>query len=155
MRRTMVIVAIGLALAALALSQVPRMRASQSSGTEQGVRQVLETHHQAVLSRDIATLERIWGDEYTYTDINGNFLTKAQRIANIQSGATRVDSLNDEEEVTVRLYGNVAVALSHFGLQGQYSGQGTSGAIRSLHVWVNREGQWQLVAHQATRVAEP
>ncbi len=155
MRRTMVIAAIGLALAALALSQVPRMRASQSRGTEQAVRQMVQTHREAVLNRDIATLERIWGDEYTYTDINGNFLTKAQRIANIQSGATRVDTLNDEEEVTVRLYGNVAVALSHFGLQGQYSGQGTQGRLRSLHVWVNRAGQWQLVAQQATRAAEP
>ena len=155
MRRIMVIAAIVLALAVLALSQVPRMRASQSSGTEQGVRQVLETHHQAVLNRDIATLERIWGDEYTYTDINGNFLTKAQRIANIQSGATRINTSVLEEDHTVRMYGNVAVVQSYFTLQGQYSGQGTQGRLRSLHVWVNREGQWQLVAQQATRAAEP
>ncbi len=155
MRRTMAIAAVVLALAALALSQVPRMWASQSRGTEQEVRQMVQTHRQAVQERDIATLERIWGDEYTYTDVNGNFLTKAQRIANIQSGATRINTSVPEEDHTVHMYGNVAVVQSYFTLQGQYSGQGTSGAIRSLHVWVKRQGQWQLVAHQATRVAEP
>jgi len=77
-------------------------------------------------------------------------LTKAQRLANAKSGATTLDSINEEENITVRVYQNSAVATSRVTIKGQYGGQLTSGQYRSTHVWVKRPAGWQLVSNQLT-----
>jgi hypothetical protein len=77
-------------------------------------------------------------------------LTKTERLANIKSGATTLDSINQEENVTVRVYQNSAVVISRVTLKGQYSGQPISGQYRSILVWVKGVGGWQLVSNQLT-----
>jgi ketosteroid isomerase-like protein len=80
-------------------------------------------------------------------------LTKAQRLANLRSGATTLESINEEEKPTVRVYQNSAVATSRVTLKGQYSGQPVSGQYRSTLVWVKAPNGWQLVANQLTPLA--
>ncbi len=53
--------------------------------------------------------------------------TKAQRLADIQSGATRFDSLEASDR-TVRVYGDAAVMTSLTTMKGQYGGQGPAGS---------------------------
>jgi len=77
-------------------------------------------------------------------------LTKTERLANIKSGATTLDSINEEENVVVRVYQNSAVTTSRVTLKGQYSGQPISGDYRSTLVWVKGPGGWQLVSNQLT-----
>jgi len=67
--------------------------------------------------------------------------------------ATSLDSISEEEDMKVRVYGNVAVATSRVTIKGQYSGKQTSGQYRSIHVWVKAAAGWQLVANQITPVA--
>jgi ketosteroid isomerase-like protein len=77
-------------------------------------------------------------------------LAKTERLANIKSGATTLDSINEEENVTVRVYQNSAVTTSRVTLKGQYNGQPISGEYRSILVWVKGSGGWQLVSNQLT-----
>ena len=67
--------------------------------------------------------------------------------------ATSLDSISEEEDMKVRVYGNVAVATSRVTIKGQYSGKQTSGQYRSIHVWVKGAAGWRLVANQITPVA--
>jgi ketosteroid isomerase-like protein len=71
-------------------------------------------------------------------------------VSKIKSGATTLDSINEEENVTVRMYQNSAVTTSCVTLKGQYSGQPISGEYRSTLVWVKGSGGWQLVSNQLT-----
>jgi len=80
----------------------------------------------------------------------GDVVTKTERLANIKSGATTLDSINQKENVSVRIYQNSAVATSRVPLKGQYSGQPISGQYRSILVWVKGSGGWQLVSNQLT-----
>ena len=106
-----------------------------------------------MLQRDIPALEKIWADDYVFVNASGEVLTKAQRLVNAKSGATTLDSIKEEESITVRVYQSSAVATSRVTIKGQYSGQPTTGQYRSTHVWVKGSEGWQLVSNQLTALA--
>jgi ketosteroid isomerase-like protein len=120
---------------------------------EQEVRQRIQTYRSALLRRDISTLEKIWADDYVFVNASGEVLTKAQRLSNLKSGATSLDSINEEENITVRVYQNSAVVTSRVTLKGQYSGKPIGGDYRSTLVWVKGPAGWQLVSNQLTALA--
>jgi ketosteroid isomerase-like protein len=111
---------------------------------------MIEKYRTAILQRDVATLEKIWADDYVFVNAAGGVLTKTDRLANVKSGATTLDSINQEENVTVRVYQSSAVATSRVTLKGQYSGEPISGEYRSTLVWVKGPGGWQFVSNQLT-----
>ena len=73
---------------------------------------MIEKYRTAILQRDIATLEKIWADDYVFVNAAGDVLAKTERLANIKSGTTTLDSINEEENVIVRVYQNSAVTTS-------------------------------------------
>src|SRR5436305_6782594 len=149
MKRFISHLTINIALVSFAIGQSPT--AQQPANTsEQEVRQMIEKHRTAILERDIPALEKIWADDYVFVNAAGDVLAKTQRLANIKSGATTLDSIKNEENVAVRVYQNSAVATSRVTLKGQYSGQPISGEYRSILVWVKGSGGWQLVSNQLT-----
>ena len=136
----------------MALGQAAVPTTSQTSEAEREVKQMIKEYRQALLKRDVAALERIWADDYTFINASGKLLSKAERLANLKSGATALETIKSEGEPVVRVYGDAAVAVSRVTLAGRYSGRATSGAFRSMHVWAKRQGHWQLVANQQTRI---
>ena len=120
------------------------------------VKEMIVKYHEALMWRDVVALDRIWSDDYLFTNVDGELLTKAQRIAHLKSGALEFESVYaNEGEFNLRVYEDMVVANFPVILKGQYSGKKISGQFRSLHVWVRRGGRWQLVAHQITRIAQP
>jgi ketosteroid isomerase-like protein len=150
MKRFISHLAINMALLSFAFGQSPTAQQPANSTSEQEIRQMVEKYRTAILQRDIATLEKIWADDYVFVNAAGDVLTKKERLANVKSGATALDSINEEENVTVRVYQNSAVVTSRVTLKGQYSGQAISGEYRSTLVWVKGPGGWQLVSNQLT-----
>ena len=141
MNRRIPHLAISMAMLSLALGQSAAQADSENSKSEQEVRQAIEKYRTALL---------IWADDYIFVNASGEVLTKAQRLANAKSGATTLDSINEEENINVRVYQNSAVATSRVTIKGQYAGQPTSGQYRSTHVWVKGTAGWQLVSNQLT-----
>ena len=74
-----------------------------------------EKYRTVILQRDITTLEKIWADDYVFVNAAGNVLAKTERLANTKSGATTLDSIQREENITVRVYQNSAEATSRVG----------------------------------------
>ena len=142
-----------LTVALLSVGRQQSVAQGADTAAEQEVRQTIEKYRTALLQKDAATLERIWADDYTFTNGAGETHSKAERLANLKSGATSLDSISEEEDMKVRVYGNVAVATSRVTIKGQYSGKQTSGQYRSIQVWVKGAAGWQLVANQITPVA--
>ena len=153
MKRCIPHLVITMALMSFAFGQSTTQQESKDSKTEKEVRQMIGKYRTALLQRDIATLEKIWADDYVFVNASGDVLTKAQRLANAKSGATTLDSIREEENITVRVYENSAVATSRVTIKGQYSGQPTSGQYRSTHVWVKDSEGWQLVSNQLTALS--
>ena len=147
MKRCISYLTISMALLSFAVGQSATPPDSENSKSKQEVRQ---EYRAALLQRDVPTLEKIWADDYIFVNASGEVLTKAQRLANAKSGATTLDSINEEENITVRVYQNSAVATSRVTIKWQYGGQPTSGQYRSTHVWVKGPAGWQLVSNQLT-----
>ena len=145
--------AIAIVLLSFASGQSATQQESQNTKSQQEVRKAIEKYRTALLQRDIPALEKIWADDYVFVNASGDVLTKAQRLANVKSGATTLDSIKEEEEIIVRVYQNSAVATSRVTIKGQYGGQSTSGQYRSTHVWVKGSTGWQLVSNQLTTLA--
>src|SRR5262249_3557 len=124
-----------------------------SATVEKEVRDTLEKYRKALVEHDVATLTRIWADDYTFINGTGEILTKDQRLANQRSGATSLDSITLGGDVKVRVYGDdAAISTSRVTIKGKYSGKEASGDYQSMTVWVKRPTGWQLVANQITPI---
>ena len=70
----------------------------------------------ALMKGDTAALERIWADDYTFINASGVVVTKAERLANLKSGATNLDTIEMDPNMKIRALGLAS------GLQPDYSG---------------------------------
>ena len=132
----------------------PKAEKVSTSNAELEVSQLADQYIAALKDKDMKALESIWGDDLTFINPGGVVLTKAQRLADIQSGANRFDSLEASDR-TVRVYGDVAVMTSLTTMKGQYGGQEASGQYRVTNVFAKRAGAWQIVSLQMTPIATP
>ncbi len=156
MKRIIAIAALLAAASSFAVSQSPDKQTkpagdkAASVGVEQELARLTDQYIAALKGKDAAALDRLWGDDLTFITPGGAVQTKAQRLADIQSGATRFDTL-DAGERAFRVYGDAAVMTTLTTVKGQYNGQEASGQYRVTQVWVRRGGGWQIVAIQMTR----
>ena len=116
------------------------------------LRAALKSYRQALVKKDYPTLEKVWLSDYTFIDGHGRLLTKADRLADLKSSATKLDSINHEQEPEVRIHGDVGIILSTVTLVGRYGGKEVSGDFRSTHVWRLVDGVWRLQMNQLTMV---
>ena len=112
----------------------------------------MEDYKQFILDCNVGELDRLWTDDYTFINPQGAIATKAQRLANFSSGNTDVAIIDSEREITVRIYGDMAVVQNLSTLHGQFNGVPTDTDLRGTFVWVRRGGRWQLLTNQLTAV---
>jgi ketosteroid isomerase-like protein len=138
----------------LALSQTGS--STDTKTAEQEVRQMIEQYRTALMKGDTAALDRMWADDYTFINASGAVVTKAERLANLKSGATNLGTIEMDPNMKIRVYGgDVAIAINQVTLKGQYSGKATSGQFQSSIVFAKMPTGWQLVCNQITPVTSP
>src|SRR5437867_11601373 len=120
-----------LTVALLSFGRQQSVAQGADAAAEQEVRQAIKKYRTALVQRDAATLERIWDDDYTFTNGAGETHSKAERLANLKFGATSLDSISEEEDMKVRVYGYVAVATIRVTINMKYIGKQASGQYHS------------------------
>jgi ketosteroid isomerase-like protein len=125
---------------------------AKGSPRERAVLAAMEQYKQAILDSDTAELADIWSENYTLINPQGLLVTREERLANIGSGNTNVQIIDNEREITVRLYGDAAIVQNLSTLRGTFSGAPTDTDLRGTFVWVRRDGRWRLVTNQLTAV---
>jgi hypothetical protein len=110
---------------------------------------------EAGLRGDTAVLERILADDFIGNSPTG-VATKAQNIAEAKTNAPNITNATYvADEYTVRfLDPNTAVMTHHAVEKGLNKGKEYNDQHRSIHVWVKRDGRWQVVASQATPIPQ-
>lgn len=103
---------------------------------------------QAAVKQDASGLQRFLADDLQYAHAGGQTQTKEQYIAAVTKGPARYESFTFSD-VNVKFYGKVAVltGFCDVKLVGQDSFR-----VRTLQVYVDNGGQWQMAAHQSTRM---
>jgi hypothetical protein len=109
----------------------------------------------AGLKGDSAVLERILADDFIGNSPTG-VATKAQNIAEAKTNAPNITNATYvADEYTVRfLDPNTAVMTHRATEKGLNKGKEYNDQHRSIHVWVKRDGRWQVVASQATPIPQ-
>ncbi len=105
----------------------------------------------AVQHQDAGKIDRLQAAEYLFTDPAGQVWTKSRELDTIKSGDLAIDSF-ELSEMKVRLYDSTAVVTLRMVWHGQFRGSDISGPQRMTDVFVKRDGRWQCVASQATRI---
>jgi len=138
-------------LALFALVTLPLFAATKA---EDDLHASLLAYRQALVKKDLAALEKIWTDDYTFIDAHGRVLTKADRLADLRSSATSLDTIRHEEPPRVRVHGDIGILTSDVTITGRYGGKEVSGQFRSTHIWILAGGRWQLMMNQLTPIAK-
>jgi len=106
----------------------------------------------ALVGRDTESLARIMARDCTFTyPLEGD--GTEQFIADVASGDLKVEAMV-RENVEVRVFGKTAVLTGVDTATWIYKGHAISGYYRSIHVYAERDGRWQLVAIQACPISQ-
>ena len=105
----------------------------------------------ALSKADLPALNRILADDHSVITKDGTVITKAQELAIYGSGESS-NVLSDFDPVKVRVFGAVAVVIGGHKEKSQYHGKDTSGHYRWTDIFAKRNGRWQAIASQLTRV---
>ena len=97
----------------------------------------------AELRGDKEFVGRVVADDYRGTNPDGTVADKAAYLAALQATTDK----DTADEYAVRVFGDTAIMTHRGTVTGQENLQ-----YRSTHVWMKRDGRWQLVAHHSSNI---
>lgn len=141
-----------LCLAAIATTLVPFAAGAQDVKSDQQILIELERAWDAAFHRqDAKFIATLLADEFIATYGDGSRGDKAKELSLAGDTKQQVDSSRLDEFI-VKTFGNTAVVWFTQILVGPVNGKPTEIRYRYVDVWVMRDGRWQAVASQSTRL---
>ena len=113
------------------------------------VREAAKGWRQGAIQQDAAALQRYLADELVYTHGNGKSQSKVEYIAEVTKGAAHYESFT-ESGTNIRLYDKVAVLT---GLVDVKTPKAEPYRVRTLEVYVENNGRWQLAQKESVRIS--
>jgi ketosteroid isomerase-like protein len=98
---------------------------------------------QAELTGDTTTLDTLLTEDFTGVGPRGFVLTKDQWIQRYSSGGLKNSAFN-WADVSVRSYGDAAIAIGVQDQEADYNGQSASGRFRVSQFLVHQNGKWLI-----------
>lgn len=119
------------------------------------VRDLERRRLQALIDADLATAMALHADDYELVSPAGERWTKAAYLGAIGSGALDYDVFEPDSEIEVLALDDAA-ALRYVARIEIHSSDGWDDAGRFLHtdIWRRRDGRWEAVWSQATRISD-
>jgi ketosteroid isomerase-like protein len=118
---------------------------SVKDSIEQKLIQLKHEIGQAYVKRDVAALERLYADDYTVTNDQGEITNKTEEIGRLKSGGVTYESAS-YEDVKVRVYGNVGIVAGRGTVKGSNRNEPFHTQYYSTNVFVKEKGEWRAVA---------
>jgi len=126
--------------------------AANPAATEADVKKLMTDVAAALAKNDADAASKFYADDYYLVTPDGVVQTKAERMADMRSGATKFDSFA-YEDVNVRSYGDTAVAIATVKARGVASGKPRTTDVRATLVFRRTGNDWKVVSSQATPIA--
>jgi len=105
--------------------------------------------------RDPALYDRFFADDVFYTRSTGAFTTKAMIMESVRTPSSEPATQFSIEDLSMHEFGDTVVVA--FKLIGKTAHDGTVDTLlaRDTGTFLRRNGRWQVVAWQATRIEPP
>jgi ketosteroid isomerase-like protein len=120
---------------------------------EDEIKTLEEMRNQAILHGDVAALERMTSDDYTFITLKGEMRTKADILKGFASGSFHYES-RQISDLKVRVYGSTAVVTGRSVQKGTENGKDYSGDYWFTRVYVKQKDRWLTVALQTTLIQQ-
>jgi ketosteroid isomerase-like protein len=141
----LVFVCVGLAFAQ---AQTPP---AKGPSVAQTVRQLEHEWSDAGKAGDTDKLSQILADDWTGLEYDGSKVTKEKMLADVKSGAQKLESF-EFGPMDVKVLGNVAVVQGSDTEKSTTNGKDSSGKWVWMDVFVKRNGNWVAVRSQSAKV---
>jgi ketosteroid isomerase-like protein len=120
-------------------------------GQDADIRAAEQTWSKAILAKDTSTLEKLLADGLIYAHSTGIVDTKSSYLAKIAGGGLKYIAV-EFESMTVKSYGTTAVMFAQVHIRGINQNGPFDDHLLMTHVWHQEGKDWQLVAHQTTKI---
>jgi ketosteroid isomerase-like protein len=114
------------------------------------VRALMREILRAFREHDVAALDRVFADEFTFSDPSGPVISKQQWLADIASGNLVFDSI-EAGDVEFRHLGDRAIVLGQALIKARYTKGDYNGTFRYIGVYTRQDGGWKLELTSADR----
>jgi len=105
-----------------------------------------------ILAGDRDGYSAFLADDWSVINTDGNILTKEQVLREMfVTGQRQIDAIA-VDDVKVRPLGDVAIVTGRTIASGKLRGAAVTATLRFTDVFARRDGRWQIVASQGTRV---
>ena len=121
------------------------------AGNGQTVIELDRKRMQAMAAKDFATLDAVLGDDLVYTHSSARMDTKASIIANMKSGSAVYTSVMPSD-VKAQDLGDVVVLTGIAEIKVDSNGKPNAFGVRFTDVYAKRNGHWQMIAWQSTKL---
>jgi hypothetical protein len=146
-------------LAIMALSLICGVRAQDTAKHEvspelqKEILAVDNERYEAMKNRDMAAMDRLHADGLVFINTKGRLLNKAEYLEEVRSGNLKFLSV-DTDEYHFYVYGDAVIMNGRANSVVEYHGVVNKKPRRFTSVFIKFQGQWKLVAHQATLIAD-
>ena len=107
----------------------------------------------AMAQKDIASLNELIADDLVYTHSTARLDTKQSLIGNMESGSTVYTSVVPSD-VKAQDLGDAVVLTGSCRISVNAGGRPNSFGVRFTDVYAKRNGRWQMVSWQSTRLPD-
>jgi ketosteroid isomerase-like protein len=141
-----------LVLILLALPSVDARPAGDTKAIVAALTAQADAWDKAIVRKDRAAIEANMADDFRSIDGAGTVETKAAFVAGLMDAKLTIDPYT-VEDFDVRLFGDVALLSGRTRMTGTFDGKPFTSHYRYIDVYAKRNGRWQIVSVQITRLA--
>jgi ketosteroid isomerase-like protein len=155
MRKIITIAVVCAALSIASSAQHSDLKADVNPAAESEIKALEMKLPELIVRADWEEYAKHLTSDYLHIRENGQTEDKEETMATLRDIKRKIIVMEMEPaSLAIRLYGDTAIASAEFTVRVRDSGQVKSRRTRQTDVIVEREGQWYLVAEQATQVGK-
>ena len=153
MKLQLLILVLAISVSGAAFAKDKADKKGKGGSVEEQIKALDDQARQAAIAGDASFQEKYLADDFVGVNQMGHVASKQEAIAMRKSGDIKYSAIDQKDE-TVHVYGNTAVVTSTADVKGTVKGNDISGTYQASRVWVKRNGKWQQVLFQSTKVSE-
>lgn len=119
---------------------------------ESRIRALMGEISRACFERDVKTLDRVFAEDFTFTDPGGTVVSKEQWIADIASGELTFQSI-ESNAFELRQTAGIARVHGELTIRARYSKSNYNGTFRYMGVYMKQGDDWKLLVTSARPVS--
>jgi len=129
--------------------------AKPNPDVEKAITKIENDMSAALTKSDADTAAKFLADTFYAVNPDGSTQGKAQFVADLKSGKFKLES-NQLDDMKVHVAtADLAIATYRSTDKGSYDGHDLSGQYRWLDVFAKRNGTWQFIVSQGTKIEQP